>query len=514
MQLQLPMQKNTTRDRRQTKAAKGFLVFFRKVSFLRFVVLQSTSNRQDMQQDKFRALLCLAAVVHGVAGAPRGGRAASTLESPPVTPGLGVVHADSAAADSAPPGSTLWRFPAGPGSSGPPEPGLSGCQTYYGIDFAAAVLRNGTAYFTSEAAGWRVFAVDAATGRALWNVSLSADGADGGEVATSTAPTVADTGVYIAVVLKASQPDTANVNNVNADGKAEAADEHPQGGSVELRCLDLATGAVRWRARAEGSYVYGAPTVMDDLVLAVLDKGVTAVAEADGAPRWTAAKPGCSETSPTAGGPGVVLVAGGAGGGVVALNSKTGAVLWESPPGTSSPWATPVVADAGNGGTPTIFSSGFIDKGPVEQYNTGVVYALSSATGKVRWATNLTKFDQYAYAPLAPAVVDGTVFVAGAMPSLFALDAATGAVAWQATNLCSGHLWAAPAVANGVVYVGCDSGTLFAMDAKSGKKVWSAVVGKNGGSARSPVVADGRVLVGVTPLRGGDGPDALVALVA
>lgn len=152
-----------------------------------------------------------------------------------------------------------------------------------------------------------------------------------------------------------------------------------------------------------------------------------------------------------------------------------------------------------------VYTSGFSDG----EYNTGVVYALAASSGKVQWTVNLTKADPYSYAPLAPAIGQGRLYVAGATPTLYALDVKTGKQAWEAQGLCEGHLWMVPAMANGVVYAGCDAGELFAVSADTGKVLWKYYTN---GAARSPVVANGRVFFGVNPRQGGEGADQLVAL--
>jgi len=157
-----------------------------------------------------------------------------------------------------------------------------------------------------------------------------------------------------------------------------------------------------------------------------------------------------------------------------------------------------------------VYTSGFTGG----QYNTGVVYALDAASGNVRWHLNLTVGEAYDYAPLAPAVAGGRVFVAGAMPTLYALDAATGVQVWNASGICAGHLWMVPAVANGTVYAGCDHGVFYALDAATGARQWDYDVGGGEAAARSPAVADGRVYFGVNQQHDDPGKDKLLVLAA
>lgn len=249
------------------------------------------------------------------------------------------------------------------------------------------------------------------------------------------------------------------------------------------------------------------PLLRDGRVYIILDTGLQVLEAATGAPLWSATTPGCSETSPVVAG-GVVYTAGkGTGnnaGGVHAFDGATGVRRWSSLAGTSSPWATPVVQEG------IVYTSGFTGG----QYNTGVVYALDAASGNVRWHVNLTVGEAYDYAPLAPAVAGGRVFVAGAMPTLYALDAASGVQVWNASGICAGHLWMVPAVANGTVYAGCDHGMFYALDAATGARQWDYDVGGGEAAARSPAVADGRVYFGVNQQHDDPGKDKLLVLAA
>ena len=97
------------------------------------------------------------------------------------------------------------------------------------------------------------------------------------------------------------------------------------------------------------------------------------------------------------------------------------------------------------------------------------------------------------------------------MWNIFALDAATGAVAWVGMTGVCGHMWMSPAATAKTVYAGCDAGKLFAFAVSNGEQQW--VYSSPGFAARSPVVADGRVFVGFNGQRGTTSvPDKLVVL--
>ena len=98
-------------------------------------------------------------------------------------------------------GDVVWTFPRfGAGASGPSGSVQSSCETYYGIDNAAPLVRNGTVFFVSEHSGWKLFALDAETGVHKWNVTAS-HSAQGG--ATAPAADAAGTMVVFAAASAA-----------------------------------------------------------------------------------------------------------------------------------------------------------------------------------------------------------------------------------------------------------------------------------------------------------------------
>ena len=159
-------------------------------------------------------------------------------------------------------GDVVWTFPAGPGSSGPGGVTPDACETYYGIDNAGPVLDvddtgSGGVYFTSEHTGWRVYALDAATGAERWNVTTS-------DTKSATAPAVARGAVFFGAL---------------------------RGGAVRLVSVNAATGAPRWDVAAPGKGVAAPPVVPGDgsLLYITLDGGLHAFDAATGASVWSAA---------------------------------------------------------------------------------------------------------------------------------------------------------------------------------------------------------------------------------
>ncbi len=105
--------------------------------------------------------------------------------------------------------------------------------------------------------------------------------------------------------------------------------------------------------------------------------------------------------------------------------------------------------------------------------NNGVFYALDEQTGAVLWSRFIGYVQKHtcgargitSSSTVAPDPVTGviTVYVAGADGYLYALNASTGAVAWQSvvgipsTTVNDYYNWASPAVHNGHVFMGVSS---------------------------------------------------------
>ena len=121
------------------------------------------------------------------------------------------------------------------------------------------------------------------------------------------------------------------------------------------------------------------------------------------------------------------------------------------------------------------------------------VYALESATGKLRW-----KFKTGDVVHASPAVSGGTLFIGGWDTYLYALDAASGKEKWRFKTgedhdiFNQTGIQASPALANGVVYFGCRDSRFYALDENSGKQLWSF---SNDGSwvIGSAAINDGKV---------------------
>jgi outer membrane protein assembly factor BamB len=140
------------------------------------------------------------------------------------------------------------------------------------------------------------------------------------------------------------------------------------------------------------------------------------------------------------------------------------------------------------------------------------VYAISLATGKLRWEYRCDQPELSGPGPNGVAVANGRVY--GLTPkAAFALDAGTGQPVWNDTHLLhagQGTFGVQPAVANGRVYLGSQygsgpgGGVLMALDAATGAEQWTfdTVTGPEPGVNALGLGAGG---VWETPLVSSDG---------
>ncbi len=120
----------------------------------------------------------------------------------------------------------------------------------------------------------------------------------------------------------------------------------------------------------------------------------------------------------------------------------------------------------------------------------GGLYALSTISGNVRWATSLG-------GPVksAPAYYGGTLYVGDYGGHMNAVDAKTGKIRWQTSSLgsgfgTSGAFYSTPAVAFGRVYAGNNDNRVYSFDRKDGTLAWSYSTG--GYAYSGPAVANTR----------------------
>ena len=123
----------------------------------------------------------------------------------------------------------------------------------------------------------------------------------------------------------------------------------------------------------------------------------------------------------------------------------------------------------------------------------GHVYAVDAASGKLAW-----KFATGDVVHASPAYAEGLVVVGSWDGKLYALDVATGAQRWafQAGLDPLIHnqqgFQSSPAIADGTVFTGCRDGHLYAVDLRTGAPKWN-IDTEGSWVNSSPAVSQGRV---------------------
>jgi outer membrane protein assembly factor BamB len=305
--------------------------------------------------------------------------------------------------------------------------------------------------FVAEARG-RLYAVDGATGKVVWNHQFKR--------CSAGSPAYGDGFVYHAFM------GTRCKRVAGAKGLVVA--------------MDAETGKVRWRSNTEvieSSLLY----VKGALYFGGWDGKIVSLDAKTGKQRWSfSADSGITSSVAYHGG---TLFVGSDGGSFYALDASSGKLRWKS--GSYSKfgkreyfYATPAVA-----------------YGRVYAPNTdGYVYSFGETTGKLRWARRV---GTYVYS--APAIWKKKVYVGTYDGFLVALDAATGDVRWKYAAPAAVH--GAATIVDGVVYfstlkgqhsgsarfVKNGPGRTFGLDAVSGKVIWRRNEGRY-----TPIIADGQ----------------------
>jgi outer membrane protein assembly factor BamB len=266
----------------------------------------------------------------------------------------------------------------------------------------------------------------------------------------------------------------------------------PEHSGAAARPSGAAYGGLLWRARTGGP-VRSSPVVAGGAVyVGSSDARLYAFDARSGRVRWAAEAGAPIDASPAVAG-GLVLAAT-RGGEFLAFDRESGAERWRVRSGAALPlaWegmsgdlytASPAVA-----GDVAIFGGG-----------DGVVYAIDLASGEVRW-----RFATGGRVRSSPAVADGVVYAGSADGSLYALALADGRQRWrfdtEGRRLDSARhgydrrtITSSPAVAGGVVYFGSRDGSLYAVDAATGALRWRVLHDETSWSIASPAVVGGLV---------------------
>lgn len=146
-----------------------------------------------------------------------------------------------------------------------------------------------------------------------------------------------------------------------------------------------------------------------------------------------------------------------------ALDGETGQERWKIEKSANEAWSAPAIANG-------ILYAGNQD---------GHVYAIDTQTGAVLW-DSLSDSDAWS----SPSIADGRVYIGNKSGSFYGLDAQTGAIVWRFQTEDSAM--SAPIVAGGVVYFGVGNHEfppregprhLYALDGQTGEELWKFQAG-------------------------------------
>ncbi|MEP7302474.1 MAG: PQQ-binding-like beta-propeller repeat protein [Caldimonas sp.] len=256
-----------------------------------------------------------------------------------------------------------------------------------------------------------------------------------------------------------------------------------------LYCLDAASGALRWRHRFAADlgaqnywdYLLSSPTIVGDRVfIGAGDGHLYAFDAASGRIAWTF-DAGARIRSTPAVGNGLVVV-GTMAGRVVAVAAASGALQWSF----ASDGAAQTFADKGND-TTSIFASPVLAGALVTVgARDGSLYALELASGKLAWRST---HDGSSW--ILSSAFDGDTLYVGSGSALIvqAADPATGTERWRFKT--RGAVFSSIAIARDTLLFSDFTGTLYAIDSRNGASRWQFPMG--GRSLSTPVVADGVV---------------------
>ena len=236
--------------------------------------------------------------------------------------------------------------------------------------------------------------------------------------------------------------------------------------------VDARTGSLIWQTSDEGSLP--GPTVANGVLYGAFGNGFDALNAETGAPIWNDPE---AATGVPAVSDGLVYFIGIKGGplDVVALNANTGTPVWR----------TPVSSGEGVVSSPTVVNGVlYVFASNYNNSNQNVYLALNARTGAVIWSSVVGGLSY-----TTPTVANNFVYFGSDDGKIYALDAPTGALAWSFDN--GSMIRSSPAVANGVLYVGTQNGDFIALDAKTGAPLWGFAAGAPVYS--SPAVANGVV---------------------
>lgn len=226
----------------------------------------------------------------------------------------------------------------------------------------------------------------------------------------------------------------------------------------EVVALDKSSGAVKWRAQVS-SEVLAPPSVEAGVVVVQsVDGGLTGLSSTDGKRLWILER---SEPALSLRGTSTPVIlsdavlTGYASGKIVAVNLKTGRLLWETP--VSQPQGRSEIERLIDVDAPALVSGRTLLAAAYQ----GKIVAVNLENGRLLWSRELSTYS-------ALAVDSKNVYISDVQGSVYALDLQNGATVWKQDKLALRRL-SAPAVTGNAVAVADFDGYVHWLAREDGK---------------------------------------------
>jgi outer membrane protein assembly factor BamB len=157
---------------------------------------------------------------------------------------------------------------------------------------------------------------------------------------------------------------------------------------------------------------------------------------------------------------------------LLALNTKTGDLVWETEREVETTWSSPILAETENGWQIVINANPYIA-------------AYEPARGEELWRYEGILGEVAS----SPAFAEGTIVAVNQIMNIFALDAATGALVWETYDDLPEV--ASPLITEGVVIIATGFGVVTGLDVATGEVVWRHEFDE--GFYASPVLAGSNI---------------------
>ena len=295
-------------------------------------------------------------------------------------------------------------------------------------------------------------------------------------VQESVVYTVSNEGTFHAIDLATGNERWSAALGTNSTGSPLLLDDHVLVATNDgLRAISMADGSQAWRTTATAP-LKGSPVFTGGhVVVAAEDGSVSAVDQATGAILWTTSIGAGVDTSSAATDDTVVV--GTQTGQVIALSAGDGTLRWRADTFDGARVGTPAISDG------HVYIATLDGGGPDSNH----IRQLDLASGKTLW----TFASPDSVPSYSPAIVDGLAITEGESGVVTALDTVTGTVRWQ--GHVPGVVEIVPAVARGVIYGASNDGVAFALDAGTGSQLWQVPIE---GTPYGAAITGGLMLVG------------------